>query len=129
MHNEKKILLIDDDIEFVMGVKKNLQIEGFEVVEAYDGIGGLKLAYQHHPDLIILDAMMPNLDGFKVCAKLKESPETNTIKVIMFTGAISTPEDEEKGRALADAFVIKGSRFTELLDTISKIFQLPREVD
>ena len=118
---KRTILLIDDDPIFVRGMKKNLQLAGYNVIDAYDGITGLNLAQKHRPDLIILDAMMPILDGFKVCTKLKENPETSGIKVLMLTGAISTPEEEEKGKALATDFVIKGGRVAVLLDRISKL--------
>ena len=117
----RMILLIDDDPIFVRGMKKNLQLAAYNVIDAYDGITGLMLAQKHRPDLILLDAMMPILDGFKVCVKLKDDPATSSIKVLMLTGAISTPEDEEKGKALANDFVIKGGRVAVLLERIAKL--------
>lgn len=118
---KRTILLIDDDPIFVRGTKKNLQNAGYNVIDTFDGISGIELAQLHNPDLILLDAMMPAYDGFKVCIKLKKDANTCHIKVLMLTGAISTPEEEERGRALADALVIKGGKVAVLLERIAQI--------
>jgi CheY-like chemotaxis protein len=119
--NKKTILIIDDDPIFIQGIKENLQFDGFSVLEAFDGLTGYKLAKKNKPDLIILDVMMPKLDGFKVCSMLKKDLQTKDISVIMFTSVLNTPEGEEKAMELADALLIKGKEYTELLSLIQTL--------
>jgi len=83
--SKKKILLIDDDLKFASSVKLILDGAGYEVELACDGKeGGMKLA-ECRPDLIILDVMMPNKDGFQLCAEIKKDPRLESIPVIMLT--------------------------------------------
>ena len=80
-----KVLVIDDDPEVVEIVKLNLEVEGYEVVPAYDGREGLAKAFEESPDIIILDIIMPELDGYEVFRKLREDPRTSRVPVIMLT--------------------------------------------
>jgi two-component system alkaline phosphatase synthesis response regulator PhoP len=82
---KKKILLIDDDVKFVDAIKVILDGAGYEVDVAYDGKeGGVKMM-ESRPDLIILDVMMPNKDGFQLCAEIKKDPKWESVPVIMLT--------------------------------------------
>src|ERR1700734_2374942 len=88
-----RILVIDDDHAIAELVKVNLELLGHQVTTASDGIKGLALAQQNRPDLVVLDVMMPDLDGFTVCQRLRQNPQTNHIPVLMLT-ALSTTKDK-----------------------------------
>jgi two-component system KDP operon response regulator KdpE len=108
----KKILIIDDDPNLLQVVQKGLQAEGFETVTAQDGADGLKKAYIEHPDVIILDIMMPTMDGLTTCSRLREL--TNV--PIIFLTALSTEKDIIKGLMLgADDYVTKPFGMGELV--------------
>ncbi|MBK9613762.1 response regulator [Candidatus Amarobacter glycogenicus] len=85
MNHSHRILAIDDDPLTLHIVEHMLQKHGYEVFTAGNGHHGLELARVLKPDLVILDIMMPGLDGFQVCRKLRENPETAVITVLMLT--------------------------------------------
>jgi len=80
-----KILLVDDDPDFVEATKIVLESAPYQVEVAYDGTEALAKVHEEKPDLIILDIIMPEQDGFKVCKALKEDPELSNIPIIMLT--------------------------------------------
>lgn len=82
---EAKILIIDDQPSEVKMVKMALERANYEVIYAYNGKEGIEKAKQEKPDLIILDIMMPEKDGFIACGELKKGPETSTIPIIVLT--------------------------------------------
>jgi two-component system, OmpR family, alkaline phosphatase synthesis response regulator PhoP len=82
---KNRILIVDDEPDIVEALQTRLEQENFECLTAYDGNGGLKLARAQKPDLIILDVMLPNLDGYKVCRLLKFQKELKRIPIIMLT--------------------------------------------
>lgn len=111
-----KILLVDDEPNILQFLVMGLENEGFQVETAPDGLTALTIAEQFHPQIVILDVMMPGLDGFEVCKRLKER-ETPTA-VIMLT-AKEEVEDRVKGLTLgADDYMIKPFSFDELLARI-----------
>jgi two-component system alkaline phosphatase synthesis response regulator PhoP len=85
----KKILLVDDDPDFVEAVSLVLKPKKFDVVTAYNGIEGLKKAMSEKPDLIVLDVMMPEKDGYAVCRELKSDPKMSHIPVLLLTAVAS----------------------------------------
>jgi CheY-like chemotaxis protein len=82
----KKILIVDDERDIVTVLKMSLEKEGFVTDEAFDGIEALQKVATQKPDLIVLDIMMPKLDGHSVNIKLKDNPKTATIPVVVITG-------------------------------------------
>ena len=117
MNNLKgiKILLVDDEPNILQFLEMGLQNEGFEVQTAQDGMTGVTLAKQFQPHIIILDVMMPGMDGFEVCRMLKK---TENVAIIMLT-AKDEVEDRVKGLTLgADDYVMKPFSFEELLARI-----------
>ena len=91
-----RVLIVDDDA-FLAGIyATKLELEGFAVLSARDGDEGLKLAAKEKPDMILLDVLMPKLDGFEVLKRLKEDPACQDIPVIMLTN-LGQKEDVEKG--------------------------------
>lgn len=85
MEEKKNILLVDDDPDFVEAVKVIVESGGFNVRTAFDGKEGLAAVAEQKPDLIVLDVMMPVMDGHAACAKLKTDPETKDIPIILLT--------------------------------------------
>lgn len=85
MEKRAKILLVDDDVDFVESTKTVLESQPYEVIVAYEGDEGLEKAREEHPDLILLDIIMPVKDGFTAAEQLKKDPELSKIPVIMLT--------------------------------------------
>lgn len=82
---KKDILVIEDEKDLVELIKYNLEKEGFKVMYAYDGEGGLQMARSKHPSLVLLDLMLPRLDGLEVCRRLKRDPKTSDIPIVILS--------------------------------------------
>ena len=117
--NKKTIMIVEDD-SFVMDIyQTKLAQEGFEVVAAANGAEAMKKLENAKPDLMLLDIIMPYMDGLEVLKKIKENPETKNIPVILLTN-LSQKEEVEKGIGLgANDYLIK-SHFTpsEVLEKV-----------
>ena len=101
------ILVVDDEIQMVEMIKMRLEAYGYEIITAYDGIEGLNKAKKEKPDLILLDLMLPKLDGYQVCRMLKFDKTLNKIPIIMLT-ALGGKEDREWGKKVnADGYITK----------------------
>ena len=125
MADKQRILLVDDEPSIVKMVGKRLEVEGFEVVIAMDGEEGLNKARTEHPDLIVLDLMLPKLNGYEICTLLKQDPRYQKIPVVLFT-AKAQEKDEKIGMECgANAYVRKPFRAQELLDTIRSLIAAP----
>jgi DNA-binding response OmpR family regulator len=100
MEAKARILVVDDDRPTVMIISSVLKKAGYEVFTAYNGLSGLKKARQVKPDLIILDIMMPIMDGYEVCRRLKADPDTAGITVLILTvkGEIDVSHVQTKRR-------------------------------
>ena len=104
---KRKILLVEDDTALASVYRSRLELEGFDVCEANNGEDALSLAMSEHPDLILLDVMMPKISGFDVLDILRNTPETTNIRVIMLT-ALSQPKDKERAEQLGvDDYLVK----------------------
>lgn len=122
------VLVADDDEDIVRFVEVNLRLEGFEVVTATDGEKALALAYDVIPDLILLDVMMPILDGFEVCQRLRRDPRTKNMSVIMLT-AKSLSADKVVGLTSgADDYMIKPFDPIELVARVKTALRRSREM-
>jgi len=116
-----KILVIEDDKELLKGLIDNLTLEGYKVISAQDGERGLELVKKEHPDLIILDLMLPKLSGEEVCRTLRE--ENNLTPIIMLT-ARGEESDKVKGLRLgADDYLTKPFSLLELFARIEAILR------
>ena len=110
-----KILVIDDDEAINELVKVNLELSGYDVLCANDGIKGFALAKQELPDLIILDIMMPDVDGYTVAKRVREYEPTKNIPILMLT-ALNMLEDKVKGFDIGvDDYLVKPFEMEELL--------------
>ncbi len=104
---KKKILLVEDDNALASVYRSRLELEGFEVDHVANGELALARVIQYKPDLILLDAMMPKVNGFDVLDIVRNTPETANIHVVMLT-ALSQPKDKERAEQLgADDYLVK----------------------
>lgn len=111
MRRRFRVLAIDDEAEALRMLEFMLKAQGFDVVTAQDAPSGLRAAYQAHPDAILLDVMMPDVDGFEVCRRLREMTDVP----IIFVTAKGTIEDTVRGFSVgADDYVVKPFDSTEL---------------
>jgi len=117
----KKILIVDDEKDFVDMVKIRLKVNGYETSEAYDGTEGLKKAENENPDLILLDVMMPNKDGYTMLRDLKGNVATKSIPVIVLT-AKSGMKDLFEIEGVRD-YIVKPFDSEDLLLRIAKVLK------
>lgn len=119
----QKILVADDEIHIVELIKYNLESNGYEVYFAYDGKGALKTAEEKDVDLIILDLMMPEMDGLEVCKALKRKKDTSGIPIIMLT-AKGEEFDKILGLELgADDYITKPFSVRELIARVKVVLR------
>ena len=104
---KKKILLVEDEPLQYLTVRDRLEFEGYEVIVAVDGQEGLAKARAEKPDLIILDLMLPKMDGYKVCGLLKADTRYNKIPIIILTARAQETDEKLGYECGADSFVTK----------------------
>ncbi|MDA3840735.1 MAG: response regulator [Patescibacteria group bacterium] len=122
MSINKKILIVEDD-EFLLSMySTKFEIEGYEVVMASDGEMGVEKAQKEKPGIILLDIMLPNMDGFDVLKKLKADTTTSAIPVILLTN-LSQKQDVEQGLSMgADDYLVKAHFMpSEVVDKINRL--------
>lgn len=109
-----KILVVDDDEAINELIKINLELLGYEVITAFDGVQGFALAKQETPDLVILDVMMPEVDGYTVAKRIRENDSTKNIPILMLT-ALNMLENKVKGFDIGvDDYLVKPFEMEEL---------------
>ena len=126
MDHRFRLLVIDDEKEMLDMLQIALRREGFDVVIARDALAGLRAAYQAHPDAILLDVMMPDMDGFEACRRLREMTEVP----IIFVTAKGLIEDVVRGLSLgADDYVVKPFEWSELASRVTACLRRANERD
>ena len=116
----KMILVVEDDPKQRVLARDLLQVSGFMVIEAPDGEKGIELAKKFQPALILMDIMMPNVDGYTACNEIKMDKATKAIPVVMLT-SLDFKLNKALGKSVgADAYITKPLDRDELLDVISK---------
>ncbi len=121
--DKKKILLVDDEKDLVETVAFRLEATGYEVIKAYDGQEALDKAKKVKPNLIILDLMLPKMDGYKVCRLLKFDEKYKNIPIILFT-ARAQEEDKKLGKEVgADDYLTKPFEPQVLLSKIQALIR------
>lgn len=119
----KKILFIEDEPDQIELVKTRLETSGFEFISALDGQEGIKRTKEEKPDLILLDIVMPKMDGYQLCTYLKGDPRTKDIPVIMFSAA-GEKDIEKKCRSCgADDLIAKPYESKELVAKIKALLK------
>ena len=118
-----KVLIVEDEANIRQLVKYNLEKESFQVIEAEDGLQGLRLAKAEKPDLVLLDLMLPQMDGLEVCRSLKGNQATAALPIIMLT-AKSEEIDKVIGLELgADDYIVKPFEPRELVARVRSILR------
>ncbi|MGN0017415.1 MAG: response regulator transcription factor [Candidatus Gastranaerophilaceae bacterium] len=127
-----KILVVDDDIAINELIKVNLKLSGYEVIQAFDGVEGFALAKQELPNLVVLDVMMPNVDGYTVAQRIRQCENTKNMPILMLT-ALGTIDDKGKGFDIGiDDYLVKPFDIEELKMRVKAILkrsnQLPESL-
>jgi DNA-binding response OmpR family regulator len=117
----KRILIVDDEADIVQLVENRLQLSGFETLSALDGQAGLNLARKEKPDLVILDLMLPKLDGFQVCRLLKFDVATAKIPIIIFTARTHPVDEKTAKESGADDYLAKPFDSERLLEKVNRL--------
>lgn len=117
----EKILIVDDDLDSLKLIGLMLQRHGYEVVAANAGNQALAKANSDHPNLIILDVMMPDMDGYEVCRRLRANPETRSIPIIMFTAKTLVDDKVAGFEAGADDYLTKPTHPAELASRVKSV--------
>jgi EAL domain-containing protein (putative c-di-GMP-specific phosphodiesterase class I)/CheY-like chemotaxis protein len=120
--DKTRVLVIDDDVDLTSVVRGALETQGYEVLTACDGERGLELAFTKHPHLVLLDVMMPGLDGYRVCRELQFG-YTKDIPVIFLTAKTQLANMMEANRAGASAYITKPFRIEHLLRTVREVLR------
>ena len=126
MSETKRILVVDDEPDFASIVQGNLEKEGFEVEVAYDGVEGFEKVKNNPPDAIVLDVMMPEKDGYKMCSELKADAQYADIPVLMLTAVAnrvtSTRYSHHDGMSMeADDYLPKPASAEEITESIKNL--------
>jgi len=119
--SKKKILAVDDEVDFLKILKLNLEADGYEVITAFDGEEALKKIKSDNPDVVILDIVLPKLNGEEVCRCIRKDPVSNKIPVIMLTGKDADVERIVSMVIGADIYITKPVDFEDLNSAIKKV--------
>tara|TARA_Y100000310_G_scaffold301221_1_gene337492 strand:+ start:1630 stop:1995 length:366 start_codon:yes stop_codon:yes gene_type:complete len=120
----KKILIIEDDKFLRELISQKLIKEGYDIIEAVDGEKGLKSVKEDGPDLVLLDLILPGVDGFEVLAKMKEDPAISEVPVIILSN-LGQKDDIEKGLKMGAVDYLIKAHFTpgEIIEKIKTVFE------
>ncbi|MCQ9206415.1 MAG: response regulator [Omnitrophica bacterium] len=121
---KKKILIIDDEVDLVKLLDMRLKAENYFVLPLYTSSRAVEVAKRERPDLILLDVVMPDKDGYEVCRELKADQDTRGIPVILFTAKTDAEENlKEKYKAVhADGYIVKTFSYDKLIAKINEVF-------
>ena len=108
-NKDTTILLVDDELDILEIIEYNLSAQGYNVVTALNGVQAIKKAKKHKPKLIILDVMMPEMDGFEFAEKLRENKDWLDIPVVVITAKDLTSADHKRLKGNVEAIMQKGS--------------------
>ena len=123
---DKKILVIEDDPNALRFIEYTLEQEGYQVSSAKDGLEGIKKVQDKHPDLIILDIMLPGLDGYEVCRQLRQKPETSLLPILMLS-AKARQDDRNIGLKMgADEYLAKPADPSTIVEKVKTLLASTR---
>lgn len=121
----QKILVVDDDLDTLKLVGTTLEKQGYLIVAAKDGVEALEKVAQHKPDLILLDLMMPKMDGYEVTRRLRNDPATSSIPIILFTAKAQVDDKVAGLEAGADEYLTKPTHPAELVARVRALLKRP----
>lgn len=117
----KKIFIIEDDPSFLRAISHILEREGYQVLTASNGIVGLRKVKEENPDLLILDVMLPGIDGFEICSRLRGEPQTTQLPIIMLS---AKGQDTDRATGLkvgANDYLTKPVDHSVLIDRVAAL--------
>jgi DNA-binding response OmpR family regulator len=123
---EIRILVVDDEQDLVWAIRHSLKDEGYEVLTAYDGVEALTVAQSHRPDLVILDVVMPRLDGFQVCHKLRRDFTLAAVPILFLTVRNAVEDRIEGLNEGADDYLVKPFELSELKARVRALLRRSR---
>jgi DNA-binding response OmpR family regulator len=123
MTKRSRILLVDDEPTLIQTVAMRLRSEGYEVITALNGEEGFRKARMESPNLIILDLMLPKMDGYKVCGLLKRDTRYSRIPIILFTARAHETDIQLGEEAGADAYIQKPFEAKSLVEKIGELLR------
>lgn len=122
-HNRPTVLIADDDLEILAMVRTLLRRRDLEILEASDGDDAMRLILESHPDLVVLDVMMPGQTGWEICKAIREHESLKDIGVIMLTGIGERLNEMTSPLYGADAYLDKPFELTALDAAVSKVLE------
>jgi len=119
----KKILIVDEDTGIMVALKFLLEQNGYDTLIAFSGEDAMEVVERHHPDLILLDVLLPVVDGFEVCQRVRENPDFKDIRIVLVT-ALGGEAHVVKGLDLgADAYVVKPFSNAALMAKVRELLE------
>ena len=118
---EKKILIIEDDPATSRLVDYSLRHEGYQVIKASNGLEGVRKALSESPDLVILDVMLPGMDGFEICHRLKSEPATAQLPILMFSAKAQEIDKDTGIKVGVDDYLTKPAAPSEIVSRVEKL--------
>ena len=122
MNKKPKILIIEDDKNICDLLKINLELEGYEVFVSFNGKDGLKKIYQEKPDLVLLDLLLPGVDGWEICKQLRSDEQTKKIPIIIIS--VLTEDEGRKPEMGVVGYLVKPFDISILTDEIKKALRI-----
>jgi two-component system, OmpR family, alkaline phosphatase synthesis response regulator PhoP len=123
MIERKKILIVEDEPDVLKTIKMGVEMENFEVIEATDGMEALSKVRQEQPNLIILDLMLPKMDGYKVCSLLKHDKKYMNIPVIVLTAKAQEKDEKLAKKSGADLYLTKPVSIEKVIQEINRLLK------
>ncbi len=121
MEKDKKILVIEDDPATTRLVDYSLRHHGYQVITASNGLDGIRKAQSESPDLVILDVMLPGMDGFEIAIRLRTDPATSKILILMFSAKTQDIDRETGAKVGADDYLNKPAAPAEIIARVEKL--------
>jgi DNA-binding response OmpR family regulator len=119
----RKVLIVDDEPSIIVALQFLMEQNGYATVVAFSGEEAMEAVAAHHPDLILLDIMLPVVDGFEVCQRVRENPDWNNIRIVMVT-ALGNEANVTKGLDLgADAYITKPFSNADLVAKVKELLE------
>jgi two-component system, OmpR family, alkaline phosphatase synthesis response regulator PhoP len=120
----KKILVIEDDPATQRLVEYSLKQEGYQIITASNGLDGIRKALGESPDLVILDVMLPGMDGFEICYRLRSEPATKQLPILMFSAKAQEIDKDTGIKVGADDYLTKPSAPSEIVSHVEKLLAI-----